>query len=494
MSKASAEKRLKAFSKKINDAFVRGLVKHHSTWAVMTSKDLANGAMSGYLKVRDKRGNEGAPLMDLDYFITECETVWFPLLKEYVEGNSKGISLDLGNTTNNQLAVNMVNKEHQTFFQKVKKAQVASANKWLTGAGQAKLGNAWNEWDSNNKQIGARNSALRATGQSGPMESLKSSKEIFKFAGTSETGVMNRGTEKIHTGDTTVGMARMALAKEWLSKDKFYKEFVTQGKWTKLEDKFGEIDLIFKASGIKGLKGNPTANLKLKENMQVSMKLGDTKDNYSGSQMNDWSHIVSQLNPLLTEYANSVEWAKEKGSRTFEEDARNAVRALTLLQLSKGKKVKSKGDTKATKRNPRDVRIPLTGRKKPSSKGSKTPRAKQKAKQGKASKPQFSTLNLLAIVNNKLSATVEKNMGSPRLEHTTGKFANSVRITEVSQTNQGFLSFGYTYAKTPYQVFEVGMGSAPWANPERDPRKLIDGSIREIAANLALGRFYTRRV
>ena len=492
MSKASAEKRLKAFSKKINDAFVRGLVKQHSTWAVMTSKDLANGAMSGYLKVRAKRGNEGAPLMDLDYFITECETVWFPLLKGYIEGNSKGISLDLGNTTNNQLAVNMVNKEHQTFFKKVKKAQVASANKWLTGAGQAKLGNAWNEWDSNNKQIGARNSALRATGQSGPMESLKSSKEIFKFAGTSETGVMNRGTEKIHTGDTTVGMARMALAKEWLSKDKFYKEFVTQGKWMTLEDKFGEIDLIFKASGIKGLKSTPTANLKLKENMQVSMKLGDTKDNYSGSQMNDWSHIVSQLNPLLSEYANSVEWAKEKGSRTFEEDARNAVRALTLLQLSKGKKVKSKGGTKATKRGPRDADITLTGRKKPSSKGSKTPRAKQKAKQGNSQ--NISPFSYMAMINKKLPQAVRNNMRAPGLENSSGRFASSVRLQDVNTTKQGHPSFGYTYAKNPYQVFEVGQGSAPWATADRDPRKLIDRSIREVAAELAIGRFYTRRL
>jgi hypothetical protein len=59
------------------------------------------------------------------------------------------------------------------------------------------------------------------------------------------------------------------------------------------------------------------------------------------------------------------------------------------------------------------------------------------------------------------------------------------------QTPQGFPSVGYTYALYPYQTFEPGyvQGSA-----ERDPRKLIDASIREIATNLAIGRFYTRRV
>ena len=52
----------------------------------------------------------------------------------------------------------------------------------------------------------------------------------------------------------------------------------------------------------------------------------------------------------------------------------------------------------------------------------------------------------------------------------------------------------YHYQKDPYQVFEVGKGVEPWSTSQRDPRKLIDKSIREVAAELALGRFYTRRL
>ena len=85
-------------------------------------------------------------------------------------------------------------------------------------------------------------------------------------------------------------------------------------------------------------------------------------------------------------------------------------------------------------------------------------------------------------------------MGAPKLENRTGRFAGSVKLTDVGRTKQGHISFGYTYQQDPYRVFEVGSGKAPWAIPARDPRKIIDGSIREIAANLALGRFYTRRV
>jgi hypothetical protein len=81
-------------------------------------------------------------------------------------------------------------------------------------------------------------------------------------------------------------------------------------------------------------------------------------------------------------------------------------------------------------------------------------------------------------------------MGFPALENRTGRFARSVHVTDVTQTSKGFPSIGYTYQKYPYQTFEPGykQGSA-----QRDPRVLIDRSIREIATQLIVGRFYTRR-
>jgi len=100
----------------------------------------------------------------------------------------------------------------------------------------------------------------------------------------------------------------------------------------------------------------------------------------------------------------------------------------------------------------------------------------------------------LALLNQKLPQTVVKNMGPPGLRNQTGRFASSVRVTDVSRTAQGHPSVGYTYQKNPYQVFEMSHGDPRWATNERDPRNLIDASIREIAAQLAIGRFYTRRV
>lgn len=98
---------------------------------------------------------------------------------------------------------------------------------------------------------------------------------------------------------------------------------------------------------------------------------------------------------------------------------------------------------------------------------------------------------ILGIIQQSLPETVRDNMEAPGLQNQTGRFASSVRATDINQTPQGFLSVGYTYMKEPYQTFEMGhvQGSTL-----RDPRKLIDASIREIAAEHALGRLYTRRV
>ena len=82
-------------------------------------------------------------------------------------------------------------------------------------------------------------------------------------------------------------------------------------------------------------------------------------------------------------------------------------------------------------------------------------------------------------------------MGPPGLTNQTGRFASSVRVTDVTVTPQGFPSVGYTYQKNPYQTFEKGYQQG---SPDYDPRDLIDKSIREIAANMALGRLYTRRL
>ena len=104
-----------------------------------------------------------------------------------------------------------------------------------------------------------------------------------------------------------------------------------------------------------------------------------------------------------------------------------------------------------------------------------------------------SPVRLIPLINAKLPETVAKNMGAPRLENRTGRFASSPSVLDAQTTEKGFVSFGYTYEKNPYSVFERTSGSR-FADANRDPRDLIDLSIREIAQQLMAGRFYTRRL
>ena len=98
---------------------------------------------------------------------------------------------------------------------------------------------------------------------------------------------------------------------------------------------------------------------------------------------------------------------------------------------------------------------------------------------------------MIVALNSKLPQVVAQNMQSPALQYQTGRFASSVRVTDVITTPKGYPSIGYTYDKFPYQTFEVGYEQG---DANRDPRKIINQSIREIAAEMAIGRFFTRRV
>ena len=101
---------------------------------------------------------------------------------------------------------------------------------------------------------------------------------------------------------------------------------------------------------------------------------------------------------------------------------------------------------------------------------------------------------LKRLLNLRITPYVIARMIPPALVNRTGNFANSVKIAEISRTSGGFLSIGYTYQRSPYDVFDPVLGRAPWNKPTRDPKKLIDRAIRDAAKDLITERFYTRRV
>jgi len=163
---------------------------------------------------------------------------------------------------------------------------------------------------------------------------------------------------------------------------------------------------------------------------------------------------------------------------------KNKSLKVQLDSKSKGSYKPGKGKARSTSK--------VKGRSsvKQNKKGTAPRLSKTRAKKSFTSNP----LHMIAMLNKDLPDTVRKNMQAPALVNRTGRFSESVKVLEVTETSKGFPSIGYTYDNEPYGVFEMGIGAPPWATPERDPRPLIDRSIREVAQQMAIGRFYTRRM
>ena len=83
-------------------------------------------------------------------------------------------------------------------------------------------------------------------------------------------------------------------------------------------------------------------------------------------------------------------------------------------------------------------------------------------------------------------------MHPPALQFRTGRFANSAEVTNVMVGPRGGTEIQYTYQRDPYETFEPGnkQGSV-----QRDPRRIIGSTVREIAQQMVGQKFVrTRRV
>jgi hypothetical protein len=182
--------------------------------------------------------------------------------------------------------------------------------------------------------------------------------------------------------------------------------------------------------------------------------------------------------------------ANAKASPSIKE----ALEQVMLHELSQGgkglkKKVTGKRKKKVSSKSRGSAKAKVKNTKKVNVIADSTMPKGMKSKQVEKG-PASEVLALIGVLNSKLPGQVAENMEPPALQYRTGRFASSVRVTEVASTPRGYPSIGYTYQRNPYETFEPGnlQGSV-----ERDPRRLIDRSIREIAAQFAIGRFYTRR-
>jgi len=101
-----------------------------------------------------------------------------------------------------------------------------------------------------------------------------------------------------------------------------------------------------------------------------------------------------------------------------------------------------------------------------------------------------SPIALKELIQAQLSERLLDNMGTPALVNRTGRLRRSAQVQNVMVGPKGGTEVQYTYMKDPYATFEPGgdMGSR-----DRDPRKLIGGTIREIAMELTGNKFIRTR-
>ena len=242
------------------------------------------------------------------------------------------------------------------------------------------------------------------------------------------------------------------------------------------------------------------------ERLGVTLSKRDTKD-VSVIEVAIESSTLNQLKGRTTEAGLRAAYLKalEKAHRKLHsvENAAEWKGSDSRLDIEKKKIVgsfektakegphlkKTKSDTKLDLSNTK-VRKKITQRVK---KSNKRPALIENlgVRRGRQKSSSTSVISLLALINSKLPETVIANMGPPSLSNRTGRFAGSARALNIVPTRQGYPSIEYTYQKDPYATFEPGgrQGSTNY-----DPKKLIDKSIREIAAELILGRFFTRRL
>lgn len=234
--------------------------------------------------------------------------------------------------------------------------------------------------------------------------------------------------------------------------------------------------------------------------IHITGKIGPSTINSPGEESSDWTHLKPLIEQELQAVFNSPEYIKNVGSGESSQpiDERLAEYLANEEILKPAKRRKNIRATTFKPEKPKSGKGSVGKKRvvKPKGKGVKTKKGTvlpipQKNATTKQKSPASMPLNVMVLLNNQLPAVVQQNMRFPALENRTGRFASSVKVTDVATTAQGFPSIGYTYQTNPYQTFEPGYKQG---DSDRDPRKLIDKSIREIAVQFAMGRFYTRRV
>ena len=120
--------------------------------------------------------------------------------------------------------------------------------------------------------------------------------------------------------------------------------------------------------------------------------------------------------------------------------------------------------------------------------GTSLPKGKTKRATSKVeAKAGQNPLALKNMLNQVLPVAIAANMTSPALNYRTGRFANSVRVDNVTQGPRGGNKMiEASYMTNPYETFAPGGDKY---TPQRNPEKLITRTLRQVAAGVIGSKF-----
>lgn len=246
--------------------------------------------------------------------------------------------------------------------------------------------------------------------------------------------------------------------------------------------------------------------VKNQKEIDIKMALGDvTAGSLQQREMThaDVANVRRVIRAIALDLLSKNADPDYQSSSSFKEDYQRTVPGLIIDKLLKkdgtpdmrfkaNKALIQKAKRKDRKRSNTDAGFSLKGesKKRISKAGALTVSALAKKGSKKASRNTTSPIALKELIQAQLAERLLSNMVAPALQNRTGRFRRSAQVENVMVGPRGGTEVQYTYMKDPYSTFEPGgkMGST-----DRDPRKLIGGTIREIATELTGNKFIRTR-
>lgn len=247
-----------------------------------------------------------------------------------------------------------------------------------------------------------------------------------------------------------------------------------------------EIDALTPIYNIMVSSGNTVSGGRISKDFVVKVSEEASLLNQEKGRTTE-AQLITDARKAINNFINSVDWYNQEGSNSV-------LDSITIEIISAARKSGAKTKSKVRKMTsgPSSAKETIKGSHSKPTKDSVELPKERIVKERKRSQTR-NWLQLLPMINSRLTDTVAKNMGSPRLNFRTGRLAQSAKVVGVEQTREGFPSFVFDYERDPYDVFDRTLGRSPWNTPQRDPRALVDQSVREIVREMAIGRFFTRR-